>query len=845
MLRWKQHEDARRSIADNLLRLLPQRKDRRLLIGTMRSMGYTRDDLHDICHTLEGETGDVSCERFLEMKGYRPPWLINIILSDMVTISDPELLDRMIDHCTSLIEVPGAQRVAPDRFLRIATGLAGHAVRLDGILLPKIADMIIAYLRRIDEWERRSNRAFAQQCKFYNSALEVFSTTLNRWLPPTYHIDPSFYWKAQSKLLEASAAFEKPLRFDYKGFCAVRKVLAAMPKNAGDIHNVLRHAHTWPPRLLPGDGIDEATRPEDNWSRPVTVSTLQQEAGFAMNDEDLAWDTIGGRAPDGSPTIKQEIVKGGPADTWTASIRATRNATEAWACFNHPPVPGQQPTPSVYAAMFAKLFSQDVRATSGLLPGERAYNFPPHSDTNLSEYERQLRQPPDAYTLYADMREADIRPRLGCLEILVRNARTEHRARQYLMDSGDSHNLALSEYGISKSTFTKTERRAWGRKLRKIPLSLVAAYVKCLTSLDKTPARQLKRAIIITSARMRNVSGHDRLWGWYMWGAILRASSNRLPRSPLGEWEGTTLAAQLKGYRTIVSNIEKMSHLRLPTLRQYCKCLRKSMNRAFAVHMDEMHVDVGGGELQTLRLVYDDDLRESAAHTNPPEAKKDQSDAWVPELRTCAEMLKSMVRTLRSREEKNQKLQEKPDFYTLEHMVARVDPVGAGSAYTIMSALAFTGEFVEMSKYLAWLMTQWKQAGLREDLLKYDEVPAVADFHRVLCVFRCYAEPMLPPDVVEQIRTQVQQDDLIWRWPDEEEVELFPERQGDLGYVGLAHTLKWVRYWRLRQERGEKTFFIQVPPNYRRVIRDIEERRKVYAELARRAEEPGKFWSEI
>ncbi|KAF4126042.1 hypothetical protein GMORB2_1288 [Geosmithia morbida] len=825
--------DAIRSSHDrHLLEKLPRQRQRRDIIAMLASNGYARRDIRNMMHVLDGRTDQDKCERFLSVEGHKPIWLLHFVTRPSAKLIDAGTLHRIIAYCKEVYDgrrewekgpvekgalfKPGARtklamlNMSPQTFGNTLQMLASQCMVVDGRLLPGIADTAAQYIRNMAEWNMDSSKIYHLQCQLFNTTLAAMAPS-NRRLPPRWYRSMSFYWEAQKSLLSMSASFDRPLVVDREGFQA-----------------------TWPPYLAPGDGMDEMTQPEDNWSRSVSAGTLQQEAGYPLDESDAALDILGGRAPDGTPTIQQRVVLGGSSrkmGTWEASIRATRNAEEAWIKFNKPPRRGAAPGVREYAAMFAKLCARNADPQSALRPGDRALNFPVQPDPNLSEFARTRMQPPSVDELYTRMRSAGIRPDGACLEVLVANAASLDRAHAYLRDSRVKAGPLLSYRSSGPNA----------KALRQIPTPIVAAYVRLICTVESRPGRELFRALRICDRRFEDDDG-SRLWAPFVWGVVLKAMSAKT--AGLGRL-GRTLAEQVRAYQLVVDKIEDSAPLRLSTVVQLAKCLRKAAARAVGERMTDLEAQQTAASESPLTFLYDADSRqrlvaqlasrsgreiEDGRHTMAAGSSGGGSDGssigniggslgdenpWLYFLLSGADRLKKMHKRLADREVEATKLFDTHNARSLDHMLARQDAVRAQDAYELMASWAFLGEFETMASMLEWQLKQnpgengtWTTASVTPD------VPT--DFMPVLCLFRQYAEPMLSEERVEGIRAAVEAADVAWSWPDDETVEDFSAAVAagnDASYMKLLHVLEWIRY-RQARERGESAEKLLRPPRW-------------------------------
>lgn len=800
----------------DLLDLLPKGEQRRTLIDLVASTGYSRQDIDNMMYVIEGKSDQERCERFLQVKGYKPIWLLHFIIRPDAKVSSVSVLVDILSYCEEFYDGrrkwekqdmwywTGTRRskmkmlsMAPKIFRHTIKYLAMQCMVVDGRLLIKVAELAAQYIKNMGKWDHHPDRIYYYQCELFNHTLEVLTPSLKP-LPPTWYRPLPCYWQAQKILLSMSASLDRQLQVNKAGFTAVREVLAGLDKNQTEIHNSDRHAPNWPPYLEIRDGIDEMVDPEDNWSRSVSAGALQQEAGFDLDKRDQSLDILQGKAPDGTPTVQQRIIRKIHRDTgpWESTIMATRNAEEAWARFSDPPEPGLRPGVYEYRAMFTKLCLRDVDPAMGLRPGDRAFNFEVKQDPNLSEFAKSRMQPPSVEELYAQMRRAGIRPSGGCLDVLVANAKSLERAHQYLRDSTEiAWPLMMSRFrGENAKALMQTRK------------PLVAAYIKVISHIESKPGRELLRAIRLCEKRFEHdQSGHA--WPSYVWGIILKAFS---AKSRSMRRFGKDLTEQLRAYHLVVEKIEDTSPIRLPALVQFGKCLRKAAARALAEHLHDLTLYSRAAD-SPLRFMYDMEARQPLAK---PMHGSGVQKSWLRFFGLGTKRMKNMIQGVIDREAVINNVFSANRMVTLERMSTRGDPVRATDAYEVMETWAFLGEFEEMASLLEWLVKQWDNTDLLEELQEYEEIPGRADFHDTLCLFRKYAEPMLSEERVEDLRQSISKAQVVWTWPDDEMVAAFYDAQHEAPYLHLEHVLEWTRY-RQALDRGEDPATLRRPPKWR------------------------------
>lgn len=795
-------EEAQLCDGSALLELLPSDREWDRIVDLVSRTGHDSKDLNDYLHVLEGRTEDERCKRLLERDTPGPMFLFTFLLRPSSNITKVTTLDALIGSCDRYYDgtskragsaepLPKANtsdtspNPSQDKFGLVMRLLTRHCLRLEPRLIVKLANIAARHIEKIATYPDEPRKLFLIQCEVFNRALRMFRPqpevqSIQRLLPNAY------FWEAQRTLLAMSAGLDKPLLVDAGGFRAIRDVLAGQAKNHTEVHSSARHAATWPPYLQPGDGMDERADPEDNWSRAVSAGMLMQEAGFAKEEQDDALDILQGMTTDGTPTIQQRALmgKGRHIGVWEASIRATRNAQEAWERFQNPPKPGSKPGSAQYAAMFEKLVLREADSSSRILPGDKALNFPTHQEANLAEFERARLRPPSVAQLYQHMRLNGVRPQDSCLRILVANAESLDTAHRYLRDSTAKGRVIRSLLADEPDP----------QLLNMVPMSLFAAYIQACSRMEgRRGGRQMMRAIRLAGLRLDCERSR---WAPYVWGLILKNLSqhHRALRVSLSE--------QVDMFLHVMDRIEKSHGIPLSTFIQFTKCIRKATRRELAKLVTDLE-SAESAKRNSLRLLYD-------PQRSSPTAAKEQchrpgaagSQTSGPEARApfsllsmAARRMKGLFSRLVEQERDSQGMLHVHNVAPLDQMASRTDPVRSEHAYEYMLSLAFVGEFDEMARTLHWLIEEWAQPNVVHAVSELDEPPAYADFFDTLCAFRLLAEPMLEEAVVESLRHAVAASRLGWTWPDDEAVAAHAEMQGDESIATLTRVLDWTRYW--------------------------------------------------
>ncbi|KAG5985166.1 hypothetical protein E4U55_000802 [Claviceps digitariae] len=780
-----------------ILPLLPTEDDMDIIMKHPDLANYSREALDYYIYVLRGRDDQERCQRFLEKRVFVPQFVFNFLVRPSADFIDAGILLAMIEscqmyfdvaekmkmqagmrirnHCSAEKDISG-QRLDIDQanFDLIMRLLVAQCLRLEPRYVIVLADEAARHIERMPSRIDNPRKLYFRQCQAFNGCLEAFRPqprlqTVQQSMPNIY------FWEAHRILLTVSASMPQPLLISRAGFRAIRVVLSGLPKNLTEVHSSTRHAPGWPPYLQPGHGMDEVSDPEDNWSRAVGAGMLMQEAGYPKDPLDDAVDILQGMAVDGAPTIQQRnaIDKGRDIGVWEASIRATRNAQEAWGRFRNPPEWGLKPSLPQYAAMFEKLTMREVEPDSGLLPGDKALNFPTQHEANLTEFEQARLRPPSVSELYQDMKLAGVYPDGACLCTLVSNAESLETAHQYLRDS----------LGNDEALRNLMADEPQPHLLRKVPLSLFAAYVKaCLRVEGQRGIRQLIRAVRLSEVRLR---GDRSRWMAFIWGIILKDLSQH--RKALS----ISLMDQLSLFSRVADIIETRAGVQLSCFTQFNKCVRKAMRREGINLFACDTADSDKVQRDNFQALYNERVSAvdetdhggnqrdvaAAGESGPQDLPKIAATTAV--LQQVGSRMKTMFWALAKREQDVQRLLDAHPIAPLERLSVRGDVVRSEHAYAYMLSLGYLGQFAEMGRFLNWLIQQWGHSDVVSALGELDEPPSYADFFETLCVFRLVAEPMLDKSVVTSILQDIANSGLNWPWPDDEVIKTYAELHTD------------------------------------------------------------------
>ena len=739
---------------------------------------------------------EVSLRSLLETESVLLPTSVVVYLVKKAGLTENiELVGQLVDFMSSpsRMEASRSQPELQIAYQSLLQLLCVTCVKIDARLLLKTAGLFMQHLDRLGEADRHRKQIYRDRRDFFNYALRVLgSRPDSQNMGSKYRpVQGSYVWAAQKALLTHSARYDPPLQLSRRGFVAIREVLASLPKDSNEKHTALQHAATWPPYLEASDGIDERAKPEENWSRVVQAGGLMQEAGYAKSQADLALDVLQGTAPDGSPTIQQRKSGRAPDDVWAAAIRATRNAKEAWVEFQKPRALGRKPTIFQYHEMFRKLGLRDHDQDEESLPGDKPLNYAVREQANLSEIEKARLQPPTIIELYEEMmadgrglgqhimNRQEMAAASGVLVILLSNSTTMEQAHQYLEDAGPL-NIGYRLLVSGKVP----ELPADAASLRGIGYAVMLHYVEvCASERNGLRAGGLTRLVKLLDAygEVRQSPNHSLLWA-----PLLRE---------IGQSHKSLGMSPKEQLATLVQILDRLGGLEckeLAVFNQFNKCLKKIARRELPKLLSDMETVDSLDDLprrDSVESLYSVktsvSLRDSPEEDDLPDEESNHSLA--SSFRRMGSITKQLFHRLAEREAKDQLIVHHSSTYDspeasldlqvseMDRMQGRRDPVRADHASNYMLALAYTGEFQEMANFLQWLMKQWSEPSLLEEMSHLSDPPAWADFYEVLCIYRLLAEPMLVKDETDVIKEGLCDYDLPWRWPDEDGLRLCVE----------------------------------------------------------------------
>ena len=263
-----------------------------------------------------------------------------------------------------------AGTVAGDPSANASTGLSEHLVFRPGSVIV----LVIRLLRRAREvWPAAlpsisaiATRYLSQPKKTKRSVLDTSTDVNHRNLAAIFNsllhllslpsskqpfLSIIYHERAQFSIIRRMTEFEPPLTLNRKAYRAVTQVQIARRKTVPEREWATLKLRSWPPWKGSRSGIDIDIGVERGISRAAEAIMRSQEAGYAEQGWDAMAKVFAGWDTDNSPTIQTRAVvpkadSSWPlsyscADSdvepdvrlWYARIKATRTASEAWACF--------------------------------------------------------------------------------------------------------------------------------------------------------------------------------------------------------------------------------------------------------------------------------------------------------------------------------------------------------------------------------------------------------------------------------------------------------------------------------------------------------------------------------
>ncbi|KAF4416693.1 hypothetical protein CFRS1_v003643 [Colletotrichum fructicola] len=364
--------------------------------------GYIVEEVTHWTKILVVEDADERVRDFLSKEHHKPLFVLFYLLSSRPYFSDRESLWGLLEYCKEWYsgkqqESPGA----PDShelgmhfalFCILLQKLGYHAARLQPDILPEIANLAVFYisglpLTKSRTRQMRQDKTYNMQCRVFNAALQAVSEPAAE----KPYDRATCNWKAITALLSLSSGLPRPLIIERQSYRAIRQILLMLPKTVTERDTASALASSWPPYRILRDGMEEKANAEDYLSRVVKAGMMMQEAGYAKQPVDDVTDILGGRAPDGSPTVQTRAnyprrIHYDQA-AWAALIRTTRNSQEAWAIFKNPPEANMEPNWQVYWELIVKIAAKPADLDHNNLPGD-GREVSPFDDRNLTDFEK-------------------------------------------------------------------------------------------------------------------------------------------------------------------------------------------------------------------------------------------------------------------------------------------------------------------------------------------------------------------------------------------------------------------------------------------------------------------------
>ncbi|EJT75441.1 hypothetical protein GGTG_05375 [Gaeumannomyces tritici R3-111a-1] len=773
--------------------------------------GVTADDIDHWIWVLSADDADERVGRLVSSDRYKPIFVLFNILRKEEVFTKPRSIMRLLEYsakafCNNSLSMGSRLpakptslscqapvrplrtldhrlNMGPEQFEMLLKLLTHHVMLVWPTAIVSIADLAASYIRDLS-WapldpvrhisRTRSEKIFAARCRLFNQCLQLFETE-----SPQHPVAQMRYnWRAQKVMLVLSSEFARPLKIDRFGFRAIRRVLIALAKSGDEKMVAARLSKTWPPYRQNWDGQDERRQLEDDLSRSVKAGIMMREAGYADDPVDRPLDVLGGAALGESPyvqtrSLKPRVWQGKYANLniyshWAAQIKATRNAYEAWGCFQRPPQDGLPPNCQVYAEMFARLFADEVPLTTRTLPGDAKENLPFHDD-NLSPFERARIQPPTPEQLYEQMRSQNLRPVGPCLDVLVAHSKTPQEMATYMLDGmmeKEAVHVFLRLIGRDSSTFAYAEAE---NILGRIPRGIFNACVFALCHMPSDfrtdqPLRTPKQIHLVQSAA--------------------KAARVRLRTTP---------SYYLAPWHTIIGALSRSEHvnrhngiIRLKVLTLFLDVYRELLRRRQGV--DVIMFDKLGlilrrvleaVEIEEVDPMSDEGKAIHAAHvllkhafnliTEPTALEKDQRS---PNEKSEAS----------GKSEANEKSEAQAWELDLPPLFYRVNIT---HLQHYIRAMGLLGDVDEMVRVVEWMVKNWATSTF-EDARDPRHVHSgrVAE---AFVMFRAFAEAQLSPRRMAELEDRMLRlieesgyggpDGLVW--PSRLEAEAFVERAAD------------------------------------------------------------------
>ncbi|KAI0414258.1 hypothetical protein F5X98DRAFT_349841 [Xylaria grammica] len=718
------------------------------LFYNLAGRGWSREKLDHWIWILSGENGDIRVERLVSTDDPKPIFLLLLLLRSDETFRKVESILLLIRYASKHhtisptsndVQAEPREILTVSQFRILIRRLIRHTQNVHPQSIVTAARFAARYIESIpnDPHHKRHRTDYYDQCAVYNATLFY----LKRPAPNQPVASMEFNWRAQKALLSMSDGLEKSLIINKASYRAIRQVLVGLKKSGQERAVALRYAKSWPPYRQDFDGRDTKRTAEDDRSRSVKAGVLMEEAGYPKTHYDRALDALGGMS-EGSPTIQtrslppkqwtDEAEELNIFSSWAMSIRATRNAQEAWRAFGKfAQKTGLAPTLQVYNEMFLKLLANPVDPDSSpdLLPGDSREAFPVHN-ANYSQYELARLSPPAVSELYAEMIDRGIKPGGHGLRNLISHAKSIEEGLRYLQDSGISTDIMKSIALFKMPSY---------QALRRIPLQCFNSYIQLLCRLqpdrrgsDNISSEELCRirhAIKLVSIRLTpdTTEGATFRPPWY---AILRA----LARAHIAVQNGPAAENDLEALELFIETLE-------------------SARRSIGID-SELFILLG----RVIQKAALSRLR-SLSEMEHVEA------ALVPNAESLLNLLTSTFSKLTT-----PIVEDMPTSLPITNFQFPLTPP---HLHTYMRALGFLEAKDEMVRLAFWMMDNYEHLTQEANRLSSRGQAMIA---KTFCAFYSFAGPALEEDVQQELTTRM--DHLIaeggnWRWPTSEEVESY------------------------------------------------------------------------
>lgn len=728
-----------------------------------RASGTSEDDLAHWLWILEAPDADARIRRFFSSDRPKPRFLLLAILRKDQEIIKQASLVKVYDYVAWMCQrqrfapaspwwhlrnaVRNCVDLTPKFFALLLDRLLYHVMMRFPSSVVAIARLVVDYLRGIplDHVPRKSNQrtGYASRCLIFNFAIQRFGRTYHASVKNMPH-----NWKAQRILLAFSATMKRPLVINQLSYTAIRMVLIGLKKAPSEQETAKRYSKKWPPFIRQLDGLDEAKDTEDYLSRSVRAGILKRQEGYPDDAFDRALDALGGAVLGESVTVqtRSKVPKvWGREDRrllifsdWSARVRATRNAWEAWQIFNEPPWHELKPNFQVYAEMFSKLYAEEVRPEARTFSGDGKEVNSPYFG-NWTQIEREKMRPCSPNELYERMLGDGIRPVRECLYVLVKNAPSLARAATYLNDS------PLDKGAVMQMTSYRDPKK---EVLGRIPLPIFDAYLRVLcreqgrvywqnynpqrppTELAYQKYDNVTRAIRLVTTRL----GSTRKPAQEPWHTIMRAlASSRLILRPYVTPAEDNLDA-LRRFLLLFEVYEATQTLDPFAFHCLCRCVRKAIG-----------------------YVQSDAISSSDSEMFMTAINKMKTVFW--ELVTPVKVSNGSI---------------------LDNLPRLFHEISSANVGIYIEVLGYLKQYDEAARVMEWVLASYGKEGILEKAQDPEHKQWQFMQHAFVC-FRVFCDNDLPDYVIRRIGKrfeELQEAGSTWDWPSNEYVQEYIDSRG-------------------------------------------------------------------